>query len=111
MARYWYYGATNGRQHADTMEQIRNRGANNSIIKKGAKMKIRNKKTGQIFEVLPGTLYPDFFEEVKNDDIKIGEPTVEYVIEEEKVEKPKKTTKKTTKRTKKGAKKNETSKK
>ena len=28
-------------------------------------MKIRNKNTGQIFEVLEGTRYPDFFEEVK----------------------------------------------
>lgn len=83
-------------------------------------MKIRNKKTGQIFEVLPGTLYAtNIFEEVKEEtpaaveevEIRVGEPTVEYVIEEEKVEKPKKTTKKTTKRTKKGAKKNETSKK
>ena len=45
-------------------------------------MKIRNKKTGQIFEVVKGTLYPSFFEEVKDEEIKVGEPKVEYVIEE-----------------------------
>lgn len=71
-------------------------------------MKIRNKKTGQIFEVIAGTLYPSFFEEVTDDEIKIGEPKVEFILEEAKeetvVEKPKKTTKKKT--TKKGAKKN-----
>lgn len=73
-------------------------------------MKIRNKHTGQVFEVVAGTLYPSFFEEVTDDDIKIGEPKVEYEIEEtpeEPVEeKPKKTTKKTTKKSKKGGKKN-----
>lgn len=69
-------------------------------------MKIRNKQTGQIFEVLPGTLYAkNIFEEVKDDDIKVGEPKVEFEIEEEKEEKPKKVTKKVTKK-KKGAKKN-----
>lgn len=72
-------------------------------------MKIRNKQTGQIFEVLPGTLYAkNLFEEVKDDDIKVGEPKVEFEIEEEKEEKeekPKKVTKKVTKK-KKGAKKN-----
>lgn len=81
-------------------------------------MKIRNKKTGQIFEVMAGTLYPDFFEEVV-EDIKIGEPKIEVEIEEMKEEpkksekKPKKTTKKakkSTKKAKKGAKKNATSK-
>lgn len=81
-------------------------------------MKIRNKKTGQIFEVMAGTLYPDFFEEVI-DDIKVGEPKIEVEIEEIKdepkksEEKPKKTTKKakkSTKKSKKGAKKNATSK-
>ena len=70
-------------------------------------MKIRNKNTGQIFEVVAGTLYPSFFEEVKDDDIKIGEPKIEFEIEEPKKETPKKTRKKTTKNTKKGAKKNE----
>lgn len=70
-------------------------------------MKIRNKNTGQIFEVVAGTLYPSFFEEVKDDDIKIGEPKIEFEIEEPKKEAPKKTRKKTTKKTKKGAKKNE----
>lgn len=70
-------------------------------------MKIRNKNTGQIFEVVAGTLYPSFFEEVKDDDIKIGEPKIEFEIEEPKKETPKKTRKKTTKKTKKGAKKNE----
>ncbi len=44
-------------------------------------MKIRNKTTGQVFEVVKGTLYPAFFEEVKDDDIKVGEPTVEFEIE------------------------------
>ena len=89
------------------MEQIRNRGANNSIIKKGADMKIRNKQTGQIFEVLAGTLYAkNIFEEVTDDEIKVGEPTVEFEIEEVKDEpkEEKKPAKKKT--TKKGAKKN-----
>ena len=75
-------------------------------------MKIRNKTTGQIFEVLAGTLYAEnIFEEVKDDEIKIGEPKVEFEIEQPKEEpkevKPKKTRKKTTKKTKKGAKKND----
>lgn len=78
-------------------------------------MKIRNKTTGQIFEVLPGTLYANnIFEEVKDDEIKIGEPKVEFEIEKtepekEKVVSKKETTtkKKTTKKTKKGAKKND----
>lgn len=72
-------------------------------------MKIRNKLTKQVFEVLPGTLYAkNIFEEVTDDDIKIGEPKVEFVIEEHK-EKPKKAAKKKTvvKKTKKGGKKNE----
>ena len=70
-------------------------------------MKIRNKQTGQTFEVLAGTLYAkNIFEEVTDDEIKVGEPTVEFEIEEikdepEEVKKPAK--KKTTK---KGAKKN-----
>ena len=78
-------------------------------------MKIRNKETGQVFEVLPGTLYTkNIFEEVSDDEIKVGEPKVEFEIEETKEEieekkvekKPakKKTTKKT-KKTKKGVKK------
>lgn len=78
-------------------------------------MKIRNKETGQVFEVLPGTLYAkNIFEEVSDDEIKVGEPKVEFEIEETKEEieekkvekKPakKKTTKKT-KKTKKGVKK------
>lgn len=70
-------------------------------------MKIRNKNTGQIFEVVAGTLYPSFFEEVKDDEIKIGEPKIEFEIEEPKKEVAKKPRKKTTKKTKKGAKKNE----
>ena len=45
-------------------------------------MRIRNKKTGQIFEVMAGTLYPKFYEEVKDDEIKVGEPKVEFEIEE-----------------------------
>lgn len=71
---------------------------------------IRNKKTGEIFEVMPGTLYPSFFEEVKDEkkdeDIIVGEPTVEYEIEqaEEETPKPKKTTRRKT--TKRGGKKN-----
>ena len=65
-------------------------------------MKIRNKQTGQIFEVLPGTLYAkNIFEEVTDDEIKVGEPTVEFVIEEV-TEKPAQSVKKQTK----GAKKN-----
>lgn len=79
-------------------------------------MKIRNKTTGQIFEVMKGTLYAkNIFEEVTDDEIKVGEPKVEFEIEkpkeEIKEEKPKKTRKatrkKTTKKTKKGAKKND----
>ena len=69
-------------------------------------MKIRNKQTGQIFEVLPGTLYAkNIFEEVTDDDIKVGEPKIEFEIKEEKepevAKKPK-----TAKSTKKGAKRN-----
>lgn len=70
-------------------------------------MKIRNKQTGQIFEVVAGTLYPSWFEEVKDEEIKVGEPKIEFEIEKP-VEKPakKKTAKKTAKKTKKGVKKN-----
>lgn len=70
-------------------------------------MKIRNKQTGQTFEVLAGTLYAkNIFEEVTDDEIKVGEPTVEFEIEEVKDEpkEEKKSAKKKT--TKKGAKKN-----
>lgn len=74
---------------------------------------VRNKLTNQIFEVVPGTLLPDFFEEVHKD-IRVGEPKVEYEVEaaepEEKPVEKKKTTKKS-KNTRKGAKKNATSKK
>ena len=70
-------------------------------------MKIRNKETGQIFEVVKGTLYPSFFEEVKDEEIKVGEPKVDFVIEEVKEEKPKKIRRKSSKKTKKGAKKND----
>ena len=75
-------------------------------------MKIRNKHTGQVFEVVAGTLYPSFFEEVKDDDIKVGEPTVEFEIEEEPepVPEPKPKKKTTRKTTKKGAKKNDNTK-
>lgn len=46
-------------------------------------MKIRNKQTGQTFEVLAGTLYAkNIFEEVTDDEIKVGEPTVKFEIEE-----------------------------
>lgn len=69
-------------------------------------MKIRNKLTGQIHEVLPGTLYAkNIFEEVKDEEIKVGEPKVEFEIEEIKEEEPKKIAKKT-RRIKKGGKKN-----
>lgn len=70
-------------------------------------MKIRNKQTGQIFEVLAGTLYAkNIFEEITDDEIKVGEPKVEFEIEEVKDEpkEEKKPAKKKT--TKKGAKKN-----
>ena len=78
---------------------------------------VRNKNTGQIFEVVPGSLLPDFFEEVIPD-IKVGEPKVEFEIEEvkeepveekpQKVDKKKTNAKKNTKNLtkKKGAKKN-----
>lgn len=70
-------------------------------------MKIRNKQTGQIFEVLAGTLYAkNIFEEVTDDEIKVGEPKIEFEIEEVKDE-PKEETKPAKKKTtKKGAKKN-----
>ena len=72
-------------------------------------MKIRNKTTGQIFEVLPGTLYAkNVFEEVKDEEIKVGEPKVEFEIEKPApapAKKPK-STKTGKKTTKKGAKKN-----
>lgn len=70
-------------------------------------MKIRNKQTGQVFEVLAGTLYAkNIFEEVTDDDIKVGEPKVEFEIEEAK-EEPKEEKKPAAKKTsKKGAKKN-----
>lgn len=67
-------------------------------------MKIRNKNTGQIFEVIDGTRYPSFFEEVK--EVEMVEPKVELAEPEEvKTEevKPKDTTKKK-KTTKKGKK-------
>lgn len=87
-------------------------------------MKIRNKETGQVFEVMKGSIYPSFFEEVKEalpkgvedveaqtradmDRIRVGETKVEFEIEEPKTSK--KTTKKTAK-AKKGAKKNGTTK-
>lgn len=72
-------------------------------------MKIRNKQTGQVFEVMAGTLYPSFFEEVKDEEIKIGEPKVEFEIEETpEPEEPKveKKVKKPVKKAKKGVKKN-----
>ena len=74
-------------------------------------MKIRNKTTGQIFEVLPGILYAKgIFEKVSDDEIKVGEPKIEFEIEKPKEQKPKTTRKKTTKKTKKGAKKNDNTK-
>lgn len=64
-------------------------------------MKIRNKLTGQIHEVLAGTLYAkNIFEEVSDDEIKIGEPKIEFEIEQEKP--AKKTTKKPAKTKKQG---------
>lgn len=77
-------------------------------------MKIRNKKTGQVFEVIAGSLYAkNIFEEVTDDEIKVGEPKVEYEVEiinpepaeAEIVEKPKKLSKKAKKTTKKSSKK------
>lgn len=80
---------------------------------------VRNKLTGQQFEVVPGTLLPDFFEEV-HPEIRVGEPKIEVEIEpmepaevklEEKPAEPKKkSAKKSKKNSKKGAKKNGTSK-
>lgn len=70
-------------------------------------MKIRNKRTGQVFEVMKGTLYPHFYEEVKDEEIIVGEPKVEYIVEKTQaeqeteakvVEKPAKKAKKSTKR-------------
>lgn len=77
---------------------------------KTAVSKVRNTKTGQVFEVIPGSLLPDFFEEVTDDEIKVGEPKIEFEIEKPKEQKPKTTRKKTTKKTKKGAKKNDNTK-
>lgn len=47
-------------------------------------MKIRHKETGKIVEIMEGAIYPEqFYEKVtEDDDIKVGEPKVEYVIEE-----------------------------
>lgn len=80
-------------------------------------MKIRNKITGQIHEVIAGTLYAKNIFEKVTDDIRVGEPKVEYKIEEipEKLAKKSSTQKRKEtiakkKTTKKGAKKNETSK-
>lgn len=80
-------------------------------------MRIRNKKTGQIHEVIAGTLYAEnIFEEVKDDEIKVGEPKVEFEIEQEaetipkKYEKQAKKAVKSVKKQRKGAKKNESSK-
>ena len=79
--------------------------------------KVRNKLTGQVFEVIPGSLMPEFFEEATDDRIKVGESKVEFEIEEmpekpatrEKKEAPvvteKTKTVKTGKKVKKGAKK------
>ena len=74
-------------------------------------MKIRNKLTGQTFEVLAGTLYAkNIFEEVTDDEIKVGEPKVEFEIEKVKDE-PKEVKKPAKKKTtKKGAKKNDNTK-
>lgn len=70
--------------------------------------RIRSKETGKIFEIMEGALYPeDFYEEIKDDDIKVGKPKVEFEIEETPEEQPKKVTKKVTKKAKKGAKKND----
>ena len=70
-------------------------------------MKIRNKQTGQTFEVLAGTLYAkNIFEEVTDDEIKVGEPKVEFEIEEVKEEPKEKKKPAKKKTTKKGAKKN-----
>lgn len=75
-------------------------------------MEIRNKQTGRIHEVMEGTLYSkEIFEEVKDEDIIVGEPKVEYEIEETKEEEPvlkktKKSVKTGKKPVKKGAKKN-----
>lgn len=72
-------------------------------------MKIRNKFTGQVHEVLEGTLYAEnIFEKVTDEDIKVGEPKIEVEIEEmpEPEVKPKKEAKKVTKNTKKGVKRN-----
>ena len=77
--------------------------------------KVRNTLTGQVFDVVPGSLLPDFFEEVKDEEIKVGEPKVEFEIEKEEEKKPTtpktkaKTTKSRKKTTKKGAKKDESS--
>ncbi|MEE0887648.1 MAG: hypothetical protein U0L97_00355 [Candidatus Saccharimonadaceae bacterium] len=70
-------------------------------------MKIRNKQTGQIFEVLAGTLYAkNIFEEVTDEEIKVGEPKIEFEIEEVKDEPEEETKPAKKKTTKKGAKKN-----
>ena len=50
-------------------------------------MKIRNKKTGKTYEVMEGTLFPtQFYEKVSDDEIKIGEPKVEFEIEQTQAE-------------------------
>lgn len=75
--------------------------------------RVRNTQTGQIFEVIPGSLLPDFFEEVRDEDIIVGEPKVDYEIEKPKTAEKAKTVKKTVKKTgktKKGAKKDDSKK-
>ena len=70
-------------------------------------MIIRNKETGKTFEIMEGALYPESsYEQVKDDNIKVGEPKVEFEIETTPAEEPQKVTKKITKKAKKGAKKN-----
>lgn len=78
-------------------------------------MRIRNKETGVVYEIAEGAIYPEASYEIVNDaEIKVGEPKVEFVIEQPKpepkaepaktIETPKKPvikTKNTTKRSKK----------
>ena len=74
-------------------------------------MRVRNKKTGQMFDVLPGTRLPDIYEEIKpiadmekgklvQDPPVVKEEPVDDIIEEVTAVEPPKKAKKTTKKKK-----------
>lgn len=65
-------------------------------------MKIRSKETGQVYEVLDGSIIPNSYEVVKKD-IKVGEPVVTFeILDESTPELEEKKKEKKTVKTKKG---------